>query len=167
ACGLPMCIQFLRPNATGRSQIIAQLKFRIFQESRKFPPQCEGVLASLAECAGGQCNRLRCLDLAANIAEKRLGCFLTPDMARRRTQRLSPSFRTDGKQFVHPSPQSKLQPGLVDLAAPPRKTVFCMSPTSGMYHVCPSDLVISRVSIGLENAFELSQKSFRSITSTA
>jgi hypothetical protein len=30
----------------------------------------ERVLAGLAECAGGQCNGLRCLDLAADIIEK-------------------------------------------------------------------------------------------------
>ena len=84
-----------------RRSLIAQLKFRIFQESRKFPPQCEGVLASLAEGAGGQCNRLRCLDLAANIVEKRRGCFLTQDMAHRSRQRFAASFCIDGKQFVH------------------------------------------------------------------
>src|ERR1700686_4049195 len=61
-------------------KVIAQLKFRIFQKSCKFPPKRERVLASLAECAGRQCNGLRCLDLATNIIEKRLGCFLTPNM---------------------------------------------------------------------------------------
>src|SRR6266481_4151335 len=40
-----------------------------------------------------------------------------------------------------------------------------MSPTSGMYHLRPADLVISRVSIGLENAFELSQEPLRPIAS--
>ncbi len=34
-------------------QVITQLKFRIFQESCKFPPQRERVLAGLAECTGG------------------------------------------------------------------------------------------------------------------
>jgi len=33
-------------------KVIAQLKFRIFQKSCKFPPKRERVLASLAECAG-------------------------------------------------------------------------------------------------------------------
>src|SRR5208337_4453199 len=42
-----------------------------------------------------------------------------------------------------------------------------MSPTSGMHHSRPADLVISHVSIGLENAFELSQEPLRSIPSTA
>src|SRR5271156_3751715 len=56
-------------------QVIAQFKFWIFQESGKFPPQCERVVASLAECAGRQCNRLCCVDLAANIIEKRSGLF--------------------------------------------------------------------------------------------
>jgi hypothetical protein len=83
-------------------KVIAQLKFRIFQKSRKFPPKRERVLASVAECAGRQCNGLRCLDLATNIIEKRLGCFLTPNMARGNPQRLAASFGVDGEQFVHP-----------------------------------------------------------------
>src|SRR5579859_2281862 len=32
-------------------KIVAQLKFRIFQESCKFPPQCERVSACSADCA--------------------------------------------------------------------------------------------------------------------
>src|SRR6202030_2823256 len=40
-----------------------------------------------------------------------------------------------------------------------------MSPTSGVYHSCPANLVISRVSIRLENAFELSQEPLRPIAS--
>jgi hypothetical protein len=59
------------------------------------------VLASLAECTGGQCKGLRCLDLAANIVEKRLGCFLTPNMARCSSQRFASSFGINGKQFVN------------------------------------------------------------------
>jgi hypothetical protein len=31
-----------------------------------------------------------------------------------------------------------------------------MSPTSGVYHSRPTDLVVGRISVGLENAFELS-----------
>jgi hypothetical protein len=42
------------------------------------------------------------LDLAADIIEKRSRCFLTPDMARRSSQRFAASFRIDSKQFVHP-----------------------------------------------------------------
>jgi len=83
-------------------KVIAQLKSRIFQKSWKFPPECQRVLASLAECAGRQCNGLRCLDLATNIVEKRLGCFLTPIMARGNTRRLAASFGVAGGQFVHP-----------------------------------------------------------------
>ena len=82
-------------------KVIAQLKFRIFQKSCKFPPKRERVLASLAQCAGRQCNGLRRLDLAADIIEKRSRCFLTPDMSRRSSQRFAASFRIDSKQFVH------------------------------------------------------------------
>jgi len=82
-------------------EVITQLKFRIFQKSCKFPPKRDRVLASLAKCAGRQCNGLRCLDLAKNIIQKRLGCFLTPTMARGNTRRLAASFCIDGKQFVH------------------------------------------------------------------
>ena len=83
-------------------QVIARLKFRIFQKSCKFPPKRERGLVSLAECAGRQCNGLRCVDLATNIVEKRLGCFLTPNMARGNTQGLAASFGVDGEQFVYP-----------------------------------------------------------------
>ena len=57
--------------------VIAQLKFRIFQESGKFPPQCDRVSTGFAECTGRQCNGLCCLDLATDIVQKRLGSFLT------------------------------------------------------------------------------------------
>ena len=83
-------------------EVIAQLKFRILQEAGELLPKSERVLAGLAECAGRQCNGLRCLDLAVDIIEKRFGCFLTPDMARRSSQRFAASFCIDGKQFVHP-----------------------------------------------------------------
>src|SRR5216684_3127745 len=42
-----------------------------------------------------------------------------------------------------------------------------MGPASGMYHSRPADLVIRRISVGLENAFELSQEPLRSIASAA
>src|ERR1039458_826498 len=61
-------------------QVIAQLQFGIFQESCKFPPQCERVLAGLAECTGGQCNGLCCLDLATEIIQQGLGSCLTQSM---------------------------------------------------------------------------------------
>src|SRR5208283_3469037 len=41
-----------------------------------------------------------------------------------------------------------------------------MSPTSGMYHSRPTDLVIRCIAVGLENAFELSKEPLRPITST-
>jgi hypothetical protein len=66
-----------RENRRNLGPRLAQLKFRIFQESRKFPPQCERVLAGLAECTGGQCNGLYYLDLAPDIIQERLGSFLT------------------------------------------------------------------------------------------
>ena len=44
---------------------------------------------------------LRCLDLAADIIEKRSRCLLTPYMTRRSSQRFAASFCIDGKQFVH------------------------------------------------------------------
>src|SRR5713101_7658057 len=40
-----------------------------------------------------------------------------------------------------------------------------MSPASGVYHSRPTDLVISHVSVSLQNAFELPQKPLRSIAS--
>src|SRR5216683_7102186 len=40
-----------------------------------------------------------------------------------------------------------------------------MGPTSSMYHSRPADLIISRVSVSLENAFELSQEPLRPIAS--
>ena len=50
-------------------QVIAQLKFWIFQKSCKFPPKRERVLASLAECAGGQCDGLRRFDPHTDLIE--------------------------------------------------------------------------------------------------
>jgi hypothetical protein len=78
-------------------EVIAQLKFGILQELRRFIPEHEHVMAGLAEYAGGQSTRLRCLDLAADIIEKRSRCFLTPGMARRNSQRFAASFSIDGK----------------------------------------------------------------------
>src|ERR1700687_453155 len=83
-------------------KVVAQLKFRIFQESCKFPPQCERVLAGLAECTGGQCNGLCYLDLAPDIIQERLGSFLTQSMTPSETNHSAASFRVDGKQLVHP-----------------------------------------------------------------
>ena len=40
-----------------------------------------------------------------------------------------------------------------------------MGPTSGVYHVRPTDLIVGRISVGLENAFELSQEPLRPIAS--
>jgi hypothetical protein len=82
-------------------EVIAQFQFWIFQESCELPPKCESVVAGFAERTGGQCNRLRCLDLAANIIEKRFGGFLTPCMARRSSQRFAASVSINGKQFVN------------------------------------------------------------------
>ena len=66
ACGLPICIQFFQPRATGRIEFfrkgIAQLKFRIFQESCKFAPQRERILAGLARALEGNAT-----DCAASI----------------------------------------------------------------------------------------------------
>ena len=77
-------------------QVIAQFKFWIFQESRKFLPQCERILAGFAECAGGQCDGLRCPDLPSDIIQKRFGSLMAPDMACRNTKRFAPSFGVDG-----------------------------------------------------------------------
>src|ERR1017187_2744042 len=41
-----------------------------------------------------------------------------------------------------------------------------MRPTRGMYHSRTTDLVIRRIAVGLQNAFELSQEPPRSISST-
>jgi hypothetical protein len=106
ACELPMWIQFLRPSATGRIEFSARLvlssKFGILQEVHELFPKRQRVLASLAECARSQCNGLRSFDLAPDITQETLGFFLTPDMARRSSQRFAASFRVDSKQFVHP-----------------------------------------------------------------
>src|SRR5260370_26227603 len=40
-----------------------------------------------------------------------------------------------------------------------------MSPASGVYHSRPTDLIVGRISVSLENAFELSQEPLRSIPS--
>jgi hypothetical protein len=40
-----------------------------------------------------------------------------------------------------------------------------MSPTSSVYHSRPADLIVGRISVGLENAFELTQEPLRSVPS--
>jgi len=83
-------------------QVIAQFKFWIFQESGKFLPKRESVVAGVAECAGGQCAGLRCFDPLADLVHERFGYFLTQSMTPSKTNYSSTSFRVDGKQFVHP-----------------------------------------------------------------
>jgi hypothetical protein len=73
-------------------KIIAQLQFGIFQKRREFSPQCERVMASLTQCAGGQSNQQCQLDLTANIIQQKRASFLTLDMSRRNTQRFAASF---------------------------------------------------------------------------
>src|SRR5208337_2992137 len=41
-----------------------------------------------------------------------------------------------------------------------------MRPTRGMYHSRPADLIVGRVAVSLQNAFELSQEPLRSVPST-
>src|ERR1700760_4110360 len=43
----------------------------------------------------------------------------------------------------------------------------CMRPTTGVHHVGPAHLFVSGIAVSLQNAFELSQKSFGSFPSTA
>ncbi len=68
-------------------QVIAQFKFRIFQESCKFPPRCEQVLAGLAEYTGGQCNGLCCLDLVTDIIQQSGSWISTADNRVRHSSR--------------------------------------------------------------------------------
>ena len=78
-------------------KVIAQFKFGIFQESCKFRPKCERVLAGLAERTGGQCKGLRCFDLATDIIQKMPGSFLTQSMTPGETNSSAASFGVDGK----------------------------------------------------------------------
>src|SRR5664280_2033830 len=83
-------------------KVIAQLKFRVFQETCEFSPQCERVLAGLAECTGGQRHGLCCLDLSPEIVQERFGSCLTQSMTPSETNYFAASFRVDGEKFVHP-----------------------------------------------------------------
>ena len=73
--------------------------------------------------------------------------------------------------LVHPSLSFAANPELETVLTGSRQRIekldYRMGPTSGVYHSCPANLVISCVSIRLENAFELSQEPLRSIASTA
>ncbi len=91
-----------------------------------------------------------------------VGCFLTPNMARGNTQRLAASFSVDGEQFVHPRHNRSCHRVSGIQLHRFEKLSSCMRPASGMHHSRPADLVISRVSIGLENALEMSQEPLRS-----
>ena len=77
------------------------------------------------------------------------------------------SFRVDGKQFVHPGHnRSCNRVPWVELHSL-EKLPSSMSPTSGMYHSRPADLIVGRIAVSLENAFELAQEPPRSIAATA
>src|ERR1019366_1553939 len=148
-------------------EVIAQLKFRIFQESCKFPPQPERVLAGFAECAGGQCNGLCCLDLATDILQERLGSFLTQSMTPSETNYSAASFGVDGKQLVHARHnRSCKRVSWIQLHCF-KKLSSSMSPTRGVNHSRTADLIVCGVAVGLQNAFKLSQEPPRSIASTA
>jgi hypothetical protein len=66
------------------------------------------------------------------------------------------SFRVDGKQFVH-SRHTRNRNGVSGIwlyrfeKLPPS-----MSPTRRMYHSRPADLIVGRITVSLQNAFELS-----------
>ena len=166
-----MCIQFFRPRATGRIEFSARLllssKFGVFQEAREFLPQRERVLAGLAECTGGQCNGLCCFDLATDIVQRGLGSFLTQEHGAPCSPFLCGELLRR-RQTVRPSaPPSELQPGLVDLAAPPRKTVFSHEPNKRHVPFLARRSGHRPYSRQFENAFELSQESFGFIAPAA
>jgi hypothetical protein len=58
-----------------------------------------------------------------------------------------------------------LRPDLGDLAALLRKTVFLQETNKRRVRFSTHRLVISRIAVGLENAFELSQEPLRPIAS--
>jgi hypothetical protein len=58
------------------------LCFYALQEAGELFPKRERILASLAECAGRQCNKQRRVDLATDLIQESLGCFLTADVSR-------------------------------------------------------------------------------------
>jgi hypothetical protein len=100
-----MWIQFFRPRATGRIEFSARLLLNSssgFQESGKFLPKRESVVAGFAKYTGGQCNGLCCLDLAKDIIQERFGFVLTQSMTPSGTNYSAASFRVEGKQFIHP-----------------------------------------------------------------
>ena len=108
-----------------------------------------------------------CLDLAADIIQERFGSLMTPDVARGNTQRLAARFGVEGEQFVHPRHnRSCNRVSWIELHRL-EKLSSSMSPTRGIYHSRPADLIVSCVAVSLQNAFELSQEPLRSIASAA
>jgi hypothetical protein len=87
-------------------------------------------------------------------------------MARRSSQRSAASFRVDGKQFVHLSHNRSCNRVTGIQLHRLEKLSSGMGPTSCVYHSRPTDLLVGRISVGLENAFELSQEPLRPIAST-
>jgi len=146
-------------------EVVAQFKFWILQEPGELSPERERIVASLAERAGWKRDGLRCFDPATDIIQQWPGSFLSPGMAHFNTKALAASFRIDGKQLIH-SRDDRSRNGIAGVELyrfkkqPPR-----MSPTCGTYYSGPSDLIVCRVAICLENAFELPQKLPRSIPS--
>jgi hypothetical protein len=87
-------------------------------------------------------------------------------MARRNTPPFVASFSVDGKQFVHArhDRSGNNVPGIQlhrFKKQPPR-----MCPARGVYHSRPADLIGGPITVGLQNAFELSQEMRRPIAST-
>jgi hypothetical protein len=66
-----------------------------------------------------------------------------------------------------PAPRSVSRLDFWDLAAPPRKTVVGGRPARSMHHPRPADLIVGRIAVGLQNAFELSQKLLWSVAPAA
>src|SRR5437867_9137229 len=75
------------------------------------------------------------------------------------------SIRVDGKEIVHQRHNRRRNRVSGIQLYRLEKLSSSVSPTSGMYHSRPTDLIISRVSVSLQNAFELPQEPLRTVPS--
>jgi len=101
-----MCIQFLRPRATGRIEFSARL---LLSSSSGYSRNLVSFLHTVSAYRQALLSALdgKAMDCAASIllrisSRRGLSSFLTQSMTSRETNYSAASFGVDGKQFVHP-----------------------------------------------------------------
>jgi hypothetical protein len=88
--------------------------------------------------------------------------LLTSRKACGMVQLLLARTRVDGKQFIDPHHDLRCRDVLAIQLYRLEEASSGVLPTCGMHHARSSDMIVDRVTIGLQNAFELFEKLLRS-----